>query len=597
MKRKLLILLTQILLVCVLALTFTACSSSTPPSKQTITGITFTSATYDYDGTEKELLVSGTLPEGVSVVYSNNSATNAGQYNASAILSGDGYNNLMLNATLTINKAQITGITVEENQSFTHDGQYHLPFFVGNLPTGVTVKYEFNGKPEEQGVQAVGDYSVKIIFSGENYVEKSFNCSLKIKINLLGLAETVINAFGSVPSPWSFLPESFSPENRAVTQIVDYSDFVNVSSIPKNGIGKQLNVVYGLLNKTSTALSYVSPVYGVMNIVKSLYTSFLDNNPEDYKNFSGTAGGINFTLAITETQYLINASVNSVGVTIYADTACNTFGAKIQLTETTVLKYTVSENGLIVAMDVLDTSTVQIDFARNENAVIGMVYEYLYLGEKEITATSAMIAIDDTYTTLIGTKGDFIPTSVSRNCEVYRNSDGHLVGTEVREEMEIGGFTDTYNTLWYNLYSINGINTIKKVDKMNGTNADTIYINGSSDTIHTKLVGGISKKLASRRFDIEFKTMYFYQYDQAKEEYVEVSMEIPMMFVQEENSNDFEEDFYDKNKSALTSSGITLTATVAEKQAVTFGYYTLLVEYDKLKDAVSHLDITNYCKQ
>ena len=43
---------------------------------------------------------------------------------------------------------------------------------------------------------------------------------------------------------------------------------------------------------------------------------------------------------------------------------------------------------------------------------------------------------------------------------------------------------------------------------------NTIYINNNSNPIQTKLVGGVSLKMASRRFDIEMKDLYVYVYDE-----------------------------------------------------------------------------------
>ena len=569
-------------------------------NKINITGITFTNKTFDYDGTERTILVDGEIPQDVTATYTNNKGTNAGEYNATATLKGSNYNDLVLTATLKINKISydMTNAKWDYTTPFTYDGNEKIVSVTG-LPTGVTVKEYTNNKNTEEG-----DYTATVKFNYDdiNYLEPTLSpCEWTIdpkpETGLKGLANTVISSFGSVPTPWSFLPESFSPENRTITNVVNYDNFVQVNSIPKNGMGKQLNVVYGVLNKTTVALEYVSKVYAVLNTVKNLYSTYLESDPTEYKNFSGTALGIDFTLILNEDQYLISATVSNVGITIYSNVADSSYGAKVQLTQTTILKYTVSENELVIALDILDSASTLIEFARGDDAIVGMVYEYLTLGDKQITATSAMITVDANYTTLIGTKGDFIPTSVSRNCEVYRNTDGCLVGTEVREEIEISKLTDTYNTLWYNLYNVSGITSIKKVDEMNGTNADTIYINGSTDTIHTKL-GGLTagKKAASRRFDIEFKTMYFYQYNQDTKEYEEVKMEIPMLFVQEEFLEDFSEDFYDKNESALSSEP-TITLSESAQNAVNFGYYTLLIEYDKLKDEVTHQDITDYCKQ
>ena len=58
------------------------------PSKKDIEGITFSDKTFTYDGTERMIAVEGDLPEGVSVAYQNNKATNAGTYASKATLSG-----------------------------------------------------------------------------------------------------------------------------------------------------------------------------------------------------------------------------------------------------------------------------------------------------------------------------------------------------------------------------------------------------------------------------------------------------------------------------------------------------------------------------
>ena len=334
-----------------------------------------------------------------------------------------------------------------------------------------------------------------------------------------------------------------------------------------------------------------------MNTIKNLYTTYLDQNPDDYQSYSGSVAGFTFSLELDQTAYALSATVSSVSVCIFSDVEQGIYGARVQLTATTVLKYTVSENELLIALDVLDSVATQISFIKDEDTeeVLGYMYEYIVVGDKQLTATSALIHVDDTYTTLIGTKGDFIPTAVSRNCEVYLNSTGCLVGTEVREELTVLGRTDTYNTLWYTLNDIGGINSIKKVDQANGTNPDTIYINNSADTIHTKLFGGFSAKTASRRFDIEFKTMYFYEYDQVNDEYTEISCEIPMMFVQEEKLADFITDFNNENSESLSGS-ISLNVSTADKNAVSYGYYTLLTAYDLIKEAVTFEMITNYCK-
>ena len=231
MKKFLLISLSFLLCVC--AICFCACN--TTDSKENITDITFANATFDYDGTAKSIFINGELPKGATVHYENNSQINAGIYTVKATVSGKSYNTLTLTASLIINKIEITGVTVQENQTIAHTGENLLPEISGNLPNGVVAKYFINDS-EIFGVKARGEYEIKIVLSGNNYIEKSFFCSFKVKINLKNLAQTVIDTLGSTPEPWAFLPESFSSENKQISNIPTYENFTQTSSLPTNGI-------------------------------------------------------------------------------------------------------------------------------------------------------------------------------------------------------------------------------------------------------------------------------------------------------------------------------------------------------------------------
>lgn len=54
-----------------------------------LSGVSLPNATYTVDGTAKSLAISGTLPDGVSVDYSNNGQTDAGAYIVTASFTGD----------------------------------------------------------------------------------------------------------------------------------------------------------------------------------------------------------------------------------------------------------------------------------------------------------------------------------------------------------------------------------------------------------------------------------------------------------------------------------------------------------------------------
>ena len=105
----------------------------------------------------------------------------------------------------------------------------------------------------------------------------------------------------------------------------------------------------------------------------------------------------------------------------------------------------------------------------------------------------------------------------------------------------------------------------------------------------------LSEKALSRRFDIEFKTMYFYNYDADKDEYVAIEIEVPMLFIQEEKYSNFVSDFNDKNSDYLTTPAF-LTVTQGTLNAINYAYEVVLPAYNTIKNAVTHDMITQYCR-
>lgn len=309
MKRKLLILLAQILLACLIALTFSACSSSAPPDKQTITGITFTSATYDYDGAEKELLVSGTLPEGVSVSYTNNSATNAGQYNATAVLSGDGYNTLTLNATLTINKIyyDMSGAQWNYTTAFTYDGA-EKSVSVINLPQGVTTKTYTNNKMTD-----AGDYFASVTFNYDtvNYHAPTIpNCSWTIdKATITNVSFTGPTSVEYDTNPHSLTLTGIGiPEGANVTYTYNGN---SVNSVTEVGTYKVIAII--------TCKNYydftISETLKITSTEKQLYsinhngTIYFQNNLDGDKLY--TVNGTNVKKVNNDTpSYMISDGTN-----------------------------------------------------------------------------------------------------------------------------------------------------------------------------------------------------------------------------------------------------------------------------------------------
>lgn len=122
-----------------------------------MSGITFNSETFAFDGTEKEIVIKGTLPGGVTVQYENNKAINVGEYHAVArfiLADATNYHPIPeMHATLKIIPSTISGISFSD-KSFIYDGREKSIFISGDLPDGVSVEYIGNGQTD------AGEYKV-----------------------------------------------------------------------------------------------------------------------------------------------------------------------------------------------------------------------------------------------------------------------------------------------------------------------------------------------------------------------------------------------------------------------------------------------------
>ncbi|WP_439490878.1 MBG domain-containing protein, partial [Algoriphagus sp.] len=127
-----------------------------------VSGITFEDASFVYDGTAKSLAITGTLPDGTSVAYTNNSRTDVGTQEVTATITGSNYNTLVLTADLTITPADVSEITFEDG-GFVYDGSVKSLAITGTLPAGTSVAYTNNSRTE------VGTQEVTATISGSNY--------------------------------------------------------------------------------------------------------------------------------------------------------------------------------------------------------------------------------------------------------------------------------------------------------------------------------------------------------------------------------------------------------------------------------------------
>ncbi|MDR0228337.1 MAG: MBG domain-containing protein [Flavobacteriaceae bacterium] len=133
--------------------------------KAEIKDIVFSSGSFVYDGTPKSLQITGDLPNGATVTYSNNDQTQIGTYTVTATIDGGkNYDNLILTATLTIEKDTIIDPTpslekvVFADKTVSYDGSVQS-IEATNVPKGVTVTYS------PTGITQVGIHTITATFT------------------------------------------------------------------------------------------------------------------------------------------------------------------------------------------------------------------------------------------------------------------------------------------------------------------------------------------------------------------------------------------------------------------------------------------------
>lgn len=187
-----------------LALTFVACgdTSESAPSKENFTGITFESQTVNYDGELHEIIVGGNVPEGTSITYSNNKATEEGTYNATATLKKDGYNDKTVNATLKIVPPTPTQVvlarakTVSQNvQGFDYQYQLKGELSVLGIEGAVEGTYlaQYRENKTTGGIAFKRTTSGELLIDSTKYVYNKGNQLITLKMDDDGKVKKVSN--------------------------------------------------------------------------------------------------------------------------------------------------------------------------------------------------------------------------------------------------------------------------------------------------------------------------------------------------------------------------------------------------------------------
>ena len=237
-------------------------------------GVVFADKTVTYNGTEFSIEATN-LPNGVSVTYENNGKTDAGEYVITAKFTGDANNYELIadkTAKLTINKAtyNMDGV-VFANKTVTYNGGA-FSIEATNLPNGVTITYENNGKIN------VGEYTITAKFTGNaNYndiADKTATLTIEKAVVTVPTADSTAFTYNGQPQTYAL----------------------------------QGNVLYTISNTTFTNA-------GSYNIAVTL------KDKNNYKWNNGNSNDLTYSFVINKATYNMNGVVFANKTVVYSGSA------------------------------------------------------------------------------------------------------------------------------------------------------------------------------------------------------------------------------------------------------------------------------------
>ncbi len=437
-----------------------------------------------------------------------------------------------------------------------------------------------------------------ITVTGDVTLYAAWGDTVKIKALLNSLIS------GYKLDPYSYIPQAMLPEftsNLVDASTVkkteaDYSSFVSKSQMPSKGFGEQWHMIADNLKQSQTFFNALSAVENVITASVATFNNYIDNNPADTAHHTFKHGDYNVTVDCTDEKIyyvldytgkfpLVGEQNAQIALSMNVDGGERT--VRVQLGNPNALAYTISDNSYTFALKMLGIRRSMFDVSRDASGkVTGHINEFLTASgvtDKAI-ASAADFYIDGNYVSAVGNKASGLIGFSGYISELYNSRTGKMISYEVRETQSVKGVSVTFNTLWFDLADISGINSVKyeKTDK-----AESFYVNGLANEWKNKKVGDISLKTASRRFDIEFRTQYFYAKQNG--EVVEVAVKVPMLFVQEEQYDDLIDDVKKTNGVSIS---VGVSATDLSKQKS--DYATLVDEFIQNKQEISVEHIIEY---
>lgn len=417
---------------------------------------------------------------------------------------------------------------------------------------------------------------------------------------------------------YDYIPEAMQPSYAsnsvsASDVAYDFSQSVSISALSRCGYGKQWQMVVENVNQSVVAANVIGSLQTAINAACVTLDEYFDNSYADNMAYSFVGDGFTcefsydgktLTLSIAMTRSVSVFGLGEVQPTVKIDydVASDSTDIFVAFGDAYKIKYSASENfykmattyGIQVGgVSALRTCYLSVSKSA-DGSLVGHIYEYTNISGSDVIKACADFYVNKTHVSVVGNKASGMVAFDGYINELYSANEGRLLGYEVRESLSVAGVSGTYNTLWFNVWDIKGIDSVKvtaKTDanKSSRSTAD-VYINGSADlfapTYNSKLF-----VTTSRKYDVELRSRFYYVYNQESGKYESREVKIPMMFIQEgDNFQSFASDVAKSNKDLSLS--VAVGDAVLEK--IISDYHTLLDVFIENKDSMSSQAILDY---
>lgn len=418
---------------------------------------------------------------------------------------------------------------------------------------------------------------------------------------------------------YDYLPAAMRPtysDNIVNASSIDYdfTSFTNVTDMNQAGFGEQWQMVVTNINQSvamakvfniaQTALNAAGnavDIYITNSYTEEMSYQFSGNNYTGKFEFKNSK--LTFNIELTESVTVPGFGSVKPIIRMEYDLTKEAKGMFISFGDSYKLKYVITDHGYEMAttygLTIAGKNASRASYLsilNDKGRTTGHIYEYTtYEGSDKIQAC-ADFYIENGYVSVVGNKSSGMTGFDGYINELYSASEGRLLGYEVREELTVAGIKGTYNTLWFNLWDIQGIDSVKVNDKTDANTSSKstvdVYLNGSSTLLSPTYNSKLGVK-TSRKYDIEYRTRYYYTFDVESETYHSNAIQVPMVFIQQgDNYKSFSSDI-------LKDNGISASVSLSQQHLnkILSDYATLIDVFITNKDAMSSEAIITYLKQ